>query len=649
MLSIFRRGVWSKLMLVVLGLGLFAIVITGFGTGGMGGIGGLAGGGTTLASVEGETVDTTDATDQVDRQLARMRQQQPGLDTASFVRGGALEEIVDQLVTDTSLLVFARGQGLAASKQMVDREILAIPAFQNLAGTFDEDAFRRSLASEKISERTLREEIAASLIQRQLMLPVASSSHVPQGLAFQYASLLLESRSGTVGLVPAQAMGQGSEPSDAEVAAFFRSNQARYTIPERRVVRYAAFGPEQVAAKAQATDAEIDALYRQNAAAYAARETRTLSQVVLPDETAARALAARIAGGTGFAQAASAAGFSAADTALGEQSREAFARTSSPAVAAAAFAAARGATAGPVKSQLGWHVVRVDDVKVIAGRPLTAVRGELAAQIGQRKAQEALADLTTKIEEALDEGSSLEEIARAEKLAIVETPPITAAGAAPEDAGWRASPELAPLLEAAFDMTEDDEPVVETIAANQRFALLAVSRVVAAAPPPLARIKDRVKADLIARRASDRARAVAAALVARINAGTPPALAFAQADVRLPAPEPVTAARRDIARQNSQVPPPLAMLFSLPRGKARLLAAPEGAGWFVVHLDKLVPGDARREPQLIDAIRTQFSQILGDEYARQFTTAVQADMDIERDSKAVAALKARLTGGRASQ
>ena len=38
------------------------------------------------------------------------------------------------------------------------------------------------------------------------MLPVASSAHVPEGLAFQYASLLLESRSGTVGVVPAEAM-----------------------------------------------------------------------------------------------------------------------------------------------------------------------------------------------------------------------------------------------------------------------------------------------------------------------------------------------------------------------------------------------------------------------------------------------------------
>jgi len=649
MFSFFRRGIGPKLMLSMLGLALFAMVVTGFGTGGMGSISGLVGGGSSLASVEGETIASTEAKDQVDRQLDRMHQQQPELDLATFLRGGALEEIVDQLVVSSSLLAFGHEQGLAASKAMVDREILGIPAFQNLAGSFDEAAFRQALDREKISERKLRAEIEASLVQRQLMLPVASSSYVPRGLAFQYASLLLESRSGTVGLVPTAAMGAGSEPTDAEVAAFFRGNQARYTVPERRVLRYAMFGPEQVAEQARATDAEIAALYRQEAAAYSARESRVLAQVVLPDEASARAFAARIAGGMSFAAAASQAGFSAADTALGEQSKEAYARSSGPAVAQAAFAAAKGATTAPVKSPLGWHIVRVEDIKVAPARSLETVRDQLAAQIGQRKTQDALVDLAAKIEKALDEGSSFADIARAEKLAIVETPPVTAAGAAPDNGAWRTPPELTPLLKAAFEMTEDEDPVVETIVANQRFALLAVAKVVTAAPPPLAQIAARVKADLVARRAADRARAVAASLVAKINAGTPPALAFAQAGVRLPAPQPVTATRRDIAQQNRQVPPPLAMLFSLPRGKARLLAAPDGTGWFVVHLGTVVPGDARREPQLTEAIRGQFSQILGDEYAQQFTRAVQAELDIERNPEAVARLKAEMLGNSGAQ
>jgi peptidyl-prolyl cis-trans isomerase D len=651
MLSIFRRGATSKIMLVILGIGLLAIVVTGFGTDGTGGIGSMTGGssGDTLATVEGEKIGSVEATDQVNRQLSRMREQQPGLDIAAFLDGGALEEIVDQLITTTALTVFGRENGMAASQKLVDQEIASIPAFQNLAGKFDQQTFLGKLRQEGITEKQLRDEIGASLIQRQMLLPVAGSAQVPQTIALQYASLLLESRTGSVGIVPAQAMGPGREPSDAEVAAFYRENVARYTIPERRVLRYALFGREQVAAAATPTEAEIAAAYQANAAAYGAKETRALSQVVLPDEAAARAFAAKVAGGTSFVQAAAQAGFAAGDIALGKLGKDEFARASAPPIASAVFGAAKGATVGPIRSELGWHIVRVDDIIRTAGRPLAAVRGELAAQLGEQKANEALTGLATRLEEKIGEGASFEEAVRSEKLAVQETPPLTGNGAAPGVPNWQPSPELTPLLKTGFDMAPDEDPVVETIAPNERFALLAVGRVVPAAPLPLAQIRDQVKADLAARRAAERAKAVAASIVAKINAGVPPARAFAEAGVKLPAVQPVTARRMDIARQSKGVPPPLAMLFSLPKGKARTLAAPNGAGWFVVYLEKVVPGDARGVPQLVQATRSQFGQVLGDEYAQQFTRAVRAGMKVEKNDAAIRNLKTQLTRGIAAQ
>ena len=281
MLSFFRRGITAKIMLVVLGIGLFAIVITGFGTGGSG-LGGVAGPGAgTVAQVGGEAITTADVSQQVNRQLAAAREQNPELDLASFLRGGTLEEIVDQMVGVSAALVFGKEQGLAVSRAMIDREIAGVRAFQNLAGQFDQQAFEAALAREKMSPDQLRKQIETQIIQRQLLLPVAGSAYVPRGIAFQYASLLLESRTGSVGVVPTAAMGAGKEPTDAEIAAFYQGNQTRYTIPERRSIRYAAFGREQIAAAAKATDAEIQQAYRQNPA-YAARETRVLSQVVLP-------------------------------------------------------------------------------------------------------------------------------------------------------------------------------------------------------------------------------------------------------------------------------------------------------------------------------------------------------------------------------
>jgi peptidyl-prolyl cis-trans isomerase D len=643
MLSFFRRGVTAKIMLVVLGIGLFAIVITGFGTGGsgLGGFGGASAG--TVASVGGEKLGAEDVTQQVNRQLAGARQQNPELDLATFLRGNALDQITDEMIGVAAALVFGKDQGLAVSRAMIDREIAAIPAFQNLAGKFDQKAFEAALNQQKMSPDQLRKEIETQMIQRQLLVPAASSAYVPRGIAFQYASLLLESRSGSVGLVPTAAMGAGKEPTDAEVAAFFSKNQTRYVIPERRTIRYAVFGREQVGAAAKATDAEIQQTYRQTPA-YAARETRVLSQVVLPDEAAARALAQKVAGGTAFAQAAQQAGFGAADIALGEQTKDAYGRTSSAAVANAVFGAAKGTTVGPVKGPIGWHVVKVEDVKVTGARPIEAVRGEIAQAIEQRKTQEAMADMAARIETAIADGSSFDEVVAKEKLNVVQSQPVTAQGAVPGNPAFRAPPELAPLLQTAFEVEANAEPVVETIAPNERFALLGVTNVIAAAAPPLAQIRDRVKADLAASNARERARAVAASIMSKINAGTPPARAFAEAQVKLPATQPVSAQRREIARQGAQVPPALAMLFSMPRGKAKLIPAPNGTGWFVVYLDKITPGNAAGTPELIDAVKGQFAQVLGDEYARQFTAGMRAKVKVKRNEDGMAQLRKDLLG-----
>ena len=48
--------------------------------------------------------------------------------------------------------------------------------------------------------------------------------------------------------------------------------------------------------------------------------------------------------------------------------------------------------------------------------------------------------------------------------------------------------------------------------------------------------------------------------------------------------------RLEISRANQQVPPPLLTLFSLPQGRARVLAAPERSGWFVVLHAQRTPG-----------------------------------------------------------
>lgn len=644
MLSFFRRGATEKVMLGVLALSLVAIIITGFGTGGTGGIAELAsGGGDTLVKVGDRTVTGKEVTQQIERQVAQAREQQPDITTAQFLAGGGFEQILQQMISQRALVSFGSDQGLAVSKRMIDGEIASIPAFKNLAGDFDQATFQNALAQQRITEQQLRDDIAATLMQQQMYVPIASVAKVPDEMAKQYAALLLERRNGAIGLVPAQAMGAGREPTDAEVAAYFQKNVGRYTIPERRVIRYALFGADSLGDAAKASPAEIEAYYKSNQDKYGPKETRTLSQVVLPSQAAAQAFAAKLAAGTSFADAAKQAGFAAADTSVGEQTKQGLTSLASAAVADAAFALPQGKTTAPLQSPLGWHIVRVDAINRSEGKPLAAVTDEIRQQVEARKAQEALADKVARVEDKIADGASLQEVAKAEALTIAETPAVTAAGTQPGVAGAPPLPELQPILKPAFEMQPEDDAEVQAIVPNQRFAVFEVGKVIPAAPPAMASIQGQVKADFVRERALDRARAVAVSLVAKINAGTPPAKAFAEAGVTLPPLQQVSLRRVEIARQNQPVPPALALLFSLPVGRAQILPA-QGQGWFVVTNLSSERGDATGVPGLINATRGQFRQVMGEEYAEQFVHAVQHDMKIRQNGDAIRKLKAQLTG-----
>ena len=644
MLAAVRRSVRSWAAGLILFIALIAIVITGFGTDGFGGLGSLSSGtkGEVLARINGKQLTENEASDILNRQYSRARQEQPELGMTAFL-DSAFEPIVDQLILALAVQSFGEEQGLIVSDRMIDREIVNIPAFRNFAGQFDDATFRQALQGQNITEAQLRQDIGRSLMQRQLLGPIARGMAVPQGVAREYANLLLERRRGTIGVVPAELMRAGITATDAEVATFYQRNRGRFTIPERRVVRYAMIGRDQVADAIRATDQEIAAYYRQNAATYGPRQTRDLQSIVLPDQAAAQRFVQQVRGGTSFVDAARAAGFTAADIGVANQSQAQFAGTTGPEVASAAFAATQGAVVGPVRSRLGFHVVRTERINETPAQPLETVRPAIVQAIEQRKLADALNTLIERVEQRIADGANVEEAARAERLALVTTPPITATGQVPGQA-FVLPPELQPALRSAFELDPDDpEPMIETLP-NNNFALVGIERVIPAAPPPLAQIQAQVRDALVQQRALERARVIGQQIVGRINGGMPAAQAFAQAGVRLPTPETVNMQRLEISRAGQQVPPPLITFFSLPQGRSQLLAAPNNAGWFVVHHEQRTPGDAGSQPQLIASTRTEFTSSAGTEIAEQFARSLEQASGVERNAEAIRRTRERLEG-----
>jgi len=642
MLSSFRnlsksRG--GQITLGLFGLAILAsfamadvgnIVSGGFGTSGA------------LAKVGSEELTDRELSRALERLLAKARQQKADADYASLA--GEYDPLVAALIQDHAIRAFADSTGMVVSRRLVDAEIARIPGTRGLDGKFSEQAYGAFLQLQRMTDQELRQLLSSGLLQQLMLTPVAGNSRMPLGVAAPYASMLLEARQGEAALVPSDAFRAGLNPTDADLQRFYAENKARYTVPEQRVLRIASIGPEQVASVA-ASDKDLADYYNANQATYGGKDVRVLSQAVVADRKAADSIVARARSGANFVAATAPAGLSAADISVGPQTLDDFTKLAGAKVATAAFAGAPGSVIGPIQSDLGWHVIKVGSVKREAGTSLDAARAEIAAKLTIDKRKEALTDLVTKVEDEIAGGMSFAEVTAGNKLAVIETPPLTAGGVSRSDPAYKVPANLAQLLKAGFDASPDDDPTVETLPGDSNYALLAVGRVIEAAPAPFATVRAQVAEDWIARRATERARAVASAIAAKAAKNIPLDQAVAEAGVALPKVDHFAARRIDLTQSGAQIPAPVRMLFNLAAGKSRMVAAPNGQGFFIVRVVKIVPGNALNQPGLIGRMQAEFGQVAGDEYAQEFVGAIQSDLKVKRNDKAIAEAKRRLVGG----
>jgi peptidyl-prolyl cis-trans isomerase D len=638
MLSFFRRLTKTKTGMAIMAiLPIGALVgfavgdISNFGTGNVG----FGMGSSTLAKVGDQQVTEQEMSAAMQRRLQDVRREKPQADYATIA--GDFETLLSALIDQRTLIAFANKYDFHLSKRLIDAEIAQIPSTKGLNGQFSQQAYQSFLAQQRLSDAEVRQVIAGGLLQRLLLTPVATNARVSVGMATPYAAMMLEAREGEVAIVPLDAFRAGLNPTDADLQGFYQTNRNRYMIPEQRVLRIARLGPEQVAG-ITASDQEIAAYYNSNKATYAARDTRTLSQAVVQDQATANAIAAKAKSGAAIAGAAG----GAAVTSLKDQSREAYAAVAGGQMAAAVFGAPQGAVVGPIKSDFGWVVAKVESVKTIAGKSLDQARAEIATKLNADKRKQAIEDMADKLQNAVDEGSNFVEAAAAAKVPVTNTPLITAAGTSRANPAYKAPAELAPVVKTGFEIAANDPPEIVSLPNDQGYAMVSPAEVLPAAPAPLASIRDRVANDWIDNQAAQKAKATAEAIAAKAARGMPLAQAVKEAKAPLPPVRPIAARRIQIAMAKDPVPPAMQTLFTLAPGKSKIAPDPQGRALFVVKVDKITPGNAMLQPNLISQMQNELQRSASDDYAQQFVAALRAELKAKRNESAIQALKTRL-------
>ncbi len=620
---------------VLVGLAFALGDVTGNST--FGGIGGA-----NVAKVGSEEIGLGELRDRVDQAYRQLQREQPGLTKAAFIESGGLDQVLDQLVEGLAFEQFASQMGFSVSKRLVDGRIADLPAFAGVAGTFDQKVFENFLRQNGITETQLRRDLRQQLLLEQLAAPIAAMPRIGSGMAQPYAALLLEQRRGQATFIPASPFAPTADPGDAALQKFLSQNKAKFTVPERRTLRYAQF--DRVAVPVPAvTDAEIAKVYKDNAAQFAASETRRFAQVIVPDQAAANALAAKVRGGTSLAAAAQAAGLSASTT--GDLTQSAYAATSSAAAAKTAFAAKRGDVVGPLQTGLGWTVARVEDVTAKPARSLADATPEIRTELAKNKANEAIVDYYNSIQDAVNGGASIEEIAADRKLQLLATPAILPSGRAPGQPAFAMAPELAPLVAQAFQAAGEGESHLATLVENEKFAVYAVKSIADAAPPPFAQIRGDLLSEWRFAEGQKVARDKARAISKAVEGGKSLADAVAAAGPNIGSVQAIGGRRAELGANGQPVPPELALLFSMAQGSVKTLEIPGNRGWMVIALNEVQRPDPKSiEPTRVAAIAQPLAPAFGRELIEQLGAEAKRRVGVTINKKLVDQLRAELTG-----
>lgn len=641
MLQFFRNMFKTKLGLL-LTFAFLALIALAFATADVantGSFGGVAGG--DRVAVVGDTrISTAELTRAVNSALDRARQQDPTLSMPAFIAQGGLEQVLEQLIDRTAIAEYATSQGIRAGDNLINSEIQQIAAFRGPDGNFSPEVYQNALTAQGLNDALVRADLRQGLLAQLLLQPATVGTVFPQAAANRYALLFKERRIGTIGFLPSSAFAPAGEPSPAALNRYYQTARARFIRPERRVIRYAMFGPEAIQGSLAPTPAAIAARYERDRAQYAARELRSFTQLIVPTQAAAQAIRQRVAGGVTLEAAAQAAGLRTSEVAAVQQS--ALRTQSSQAVADAYFGAAQGALTAPARSPLGWHIARVDSVRGEAGQTLAQATPAITGTLTQENRTRALADLSADIEERLDGGETLAQVAQSLRLTPQSTAPVLGNGGG-YAGGAGAPPQLAPVLATAFQMDESS-PQLAQLPGGDQFLIFEVTGITPSAVAPLAEIRGDVIAAWRQAEGARLAKAAADRVLARMARGTGFAAAAAAEKPGLPAPDAINLSREELAARQERVAPPLALLFSMAQGIAKPLEAQRNEGWYVVDLDRIELGTLAPGDPLAVTARRELSTAFAGELTQQAVAALRQEVGVEVNRAAVDAVRRQLTG-----
>jgi peptidyl-prolyl cis-trans isomerase D len=606
--------------------GLFVLLILTFGVWGIGDIFRNRPTDTVIATVGEQSIRAEDLQEAMRREIERLSARfGAAIDIQQAKKLGVVDNVLDGLIDGSLLDQEAARLRLEVSDEVIRNTTIDNPKFRTPDGQFDRALFNAVLAENHLTEdqfvTMMRQDIPRDDLRQAVMLGATAPQSMVD-LLFRYRN---EKRVADIVSLPVADAGDVGQPSEAELTAFYNGHQDLFRAPEYRGFALASISPSDIAQGIEIPEARLKEEFDERQDEFQLPEQREVQQILAPSEDKVKVSAAALAAGKDWNEVATQiVGQNPETIELGLLKREELPRV----LADIAFELPLNTPSEPVKTPLGWHILRVVKIEPAVTQTFEQVKPKLEAQLTHDEAVDRIYKVANRVDDALAGGMTLNDAAAKFELKKIEIAAADVNGHDPEGKPIALPIPARDVLKLVF-ATDEEQTSRVTESPDGGIFMVQVTKVTPPAIKPLAEVKEQAVAAWQDDKGREKVAKMAEELAAAVKPDTRLAAVAAEKGIKVTTSPPLS---RRPSRGETTSPTLVAKLFKAKPGEVVTVA--DGAGSYVAQLDEVQAPESPSQ-SAAEEVSRDLNQGMRTDLSAELTQALRARFPVEIRREAV--------------
>lgn len=343
------------------------------------------------------------------------------------IRMALLQNIIQKELSNAIIRKTAQDNHVVISDTLVSKIIAAMPEFRGVDGKFNPEQMRMVLSNAGFSESMYINQLKEDIAKQHLVVNPVQGVNVPKFMAEYINKIDNQKKIFKYLTINPENMKISRKISQDEKEQYYSDFAMQFIEPEKRDVSFVAFSIDDIAGAFNPSKDDIEQYYNDNIDQFSEPEKRNVLQMVFDSEDKAMEAKQKLDGGRNFyAVADSIAKQTKEDTELGNVTFEELL----PEVAESVFNLDKNKYTNPIKSEFGWHIMKVTSITPMSRKSLAQATKQIIETLRKEQAEVLAETLVAEIEDLSGQGMSLKDIATDKKLNLVSVKNLTEDGKA---------------------------------------------------------------------------------------------------------------------------------------------------------------------------------------------------------------------------